>query len=66
MTQTPRLFLFACLALLLLLLGAEQALAGMSGFVSSLARRDRVVQICVVTACLALFIIMKKCGPVDR
>lgn len=59
-------FLIACLAVFVLLLGADLAFAGMSDFFSGLARRDRVIQVCVVVACLALFILMKKFGPADR
>ncbi|MFO0876058.1 MAG: hypothetical protein U0840_01695 [Gemmataceae bacterium] len=31
-----------------------------SNFVSSLGTRSRVVQVCIVTMCVALFILMKK------
>jgi hypothetical protein len=48
------------LALLLLLVCAEPAVAGISGYFTGLARRDRVIQVCVVVALLALFILMKK------
>ena len=66
MTQPLHLLLFAFLALLALFACAEPALAGFSDITSSLARRDRVIQVCVIVACLALFILMKKFGPDDR
>jgi hypothetical protein len=60
MTQLIHVLLFACLAVLLLLLSAEPAFAGISSFFSGLARRDRVIQVSAVVMCLALFILMKK------
>jgi hypothetical protein len=36
-----------------------------STFLSGMGSRTRVVQICVVTMCLALFILMKKFAPDD-
>jgi hypothetical protein len=66
MTRPFHLLLFACLAVLVLLLCAEPAFAGLSGFFSGLTRRDRIVQICAVVMCLALFILMKKFGPSDH
>ena len=39
---------------------APEAQAGIGSFFSSMATRARVVQFCVVTMLLALFIIMKK------
>lgn len=60
MTRFVRFALLACLALSLLLLAAEPAFAGVGDFLRGLARRDRVIQVCVVVACLALFILLKK------
>jgi len=66
MTHFTHVLLFACLAVLLLLFSAEPAFAGLGAFFSGLARRDRVIQVCVVVMCLALFILMKKFGHGSR
>jgi hypothetical protein len=66
MTQFFHFLLFACLAALVLFFSAEPAFAGVSDFLRGMARRDRVIQVCVVAMCLALFILMKKFGPSDR
>lgn len=36
-----------------------------SAFLSSINNRTRIIQVCVVTMCLALFILMKKFSDVD-
>jgi hypothetical protein len=51
------LFFFAVLALLVL---ADPALAGMLSWMSGLATRSRVIQVCMVTMILALFVMIKK------
>ena len=63
MTRLFRFLPVACLALSLLFLSAQPAFAGISEFIAGLAQRERVIQICVVVACLALFILLKKFGP---
>jgi len=56
--SSPRwLFL---LALALVAATAEPAFAGIGSWLSGLATQSRVIQICIVTLCLALFIMMKK------
>lgn len=56
----------AFLSVLLLFLLPDVVHAGISEYFSGLARRDRVIQVCVVVMCLALAILMKKFGPNDR
>jgi hypothetical protein len=51
------LFFFAVLALLVL---ADPAFAGMFSWMSGLATRSRVIQVCMVTMAVALFVMMKK------
>jgi hypothetical protein len=58
---TRSLFLLAGLALMDAL--AADAQAGLGTYFSGLATRSRVVQVCVVTMAIALFIMMKKFAP---
>jgi hypothetical protein len=51
------LFFFAVLALLVL---ADPAFARMFSWMSGLATRSRVIQVCMVTMAVALFVMMKK------
>lgn len=55
-----RLLFYALLACLLLFLLPECALAGPGAWLSGFANRSRVIQICIVVAAVALFVIMKK------
>lgn len=59
----------AILALLILLLFAEPAqaatFAGVSDFFRSFARRDRVIQLCVVAMLIGLFVMLKKFNSDD-
>jgi hypothetical protein len=57
MTSPRWIFL---LALALLALTAGPALAGFGGWFSGLATQSRVIQICIVTVAIALFIMLKK------
>jgi hypothetical protein len=40
--------------------GSPVVVAGISKYLQGLATRERVIQICVIVMCLALFILMKK------
>ncbi len=48
------------LALILLAASATPALAGIGSYFSGLATQSRVIQICIVTVAIALFIMLKK------
>lgn len=60
-----RPLLFSLCALFALLLLADPATAGLGSYLSGLATRSRVIQVCMVTMILALFIMIKKFTP-DR
>jgi hypothetical protein len=55
--RTPTLLLLVVLALLLVAAPAE---AGIGSWLSGLATRSRVIQVCIFVMCVALFIMMKK------
>jgi len=57
MSRTLLIFVCALLALLLL---ADPAAAGVGAWLSGLATRSRVIQVCMVTMLLALFVMIKK------
>ncbi len=54
----PLLLLLCALAIVLLL--PDPAAAGIGAWLSGLATRSRVIQVCMVVMLLALFIMMKK------